>query len=659
MCGIAGFTYSDGVRDLRDSIVPMLASLESRGPDASGIWSDDTKIVLGHRRLSIVDLSSAGSQPVISKCKRFVISFNGEIYNHQEIRALIEAKFNFKIEYWSGYSDTETLIESISLFGLTETLSILKGMFAFAVWDTVSCKLHLVRDRFGEKPLFYSSFYDTEGQKHLVFSSTINSLTCCPAISNKLDLVSIQKFLGYGYFPGENTIYSEVKKILPGSVLSFSTDTGEVEKLKYWSAHKVAANAKKDMFTGTLDEAKSSLRDKLSLTIKEMSISDVSLGAFLSGGIDSSLVVSIMQSVSSNPVKTFSIGFDEVGFDESQYAKKVSDFLGTDHTEFRVNFKDAIEILDDLPKIYGEPFGDPSALPTILVSRLAKPHVTVCLTGDSGDEVFGGYNRYVLSQRYWRLISFFPLSVRKIFSNLLSKINYNTYTFVFRTFYKIILKPFSPSVVDKFLKAIRILPSSSVDDLYDRLVRHDHGLKLLKTPHLSSSKSQVISEDFGADYSMFNAQERMMLRDTVSYMCDDVLCKVDRASMASSVETRVPFLDHVLFEFAWRLPHSFKISNGHGKIILKKLLSDFLPKKLFDRPKMGFGVPIGDWLRGPLKDWACDVLSHSNIDRYGVLDSYEVQRILADHLTGRRNYQYVLWNILMLQLWLNSTRGKQ
>ena len=658
MCGIAGFTCSDKLPVSETSIEPMLASLQDRGPDASGIWSDQEQIILGHRRLSIVDLSSAGDQPFTSQCGRFVLSYNGEIYNHNEIRKFLESKYDLTTEYWSGHSDTETLIESISFLGLAETLTMIKGMFAFAIWDTVAAELHLVRDRFGEKPLFYSCYRDTKGQTNLVFSSTLNSLTCCPFVSKELDLLSIQKYLGYGYFSGENTVYLDVKKLLPGHLLSFSTESRDIKTLQYWSAHRTAQNAKKNIFAGDISEAKSALRDRLSSTIQDMSVSDVPLGAFLSGGIDSSLVVSVMQSVSSNPVKTFSIGFDEVGYDESRYAKKISDFLGTDHTEFRVTANDAIDLLDELPKIYGEPFADPSALPTILVSRLARPHVTVCLTGDSGDELFGGYNRYILSQRYWRLISLCPLRVRKIFERILSKISFSTYNLIFRVVYRIICKPFYSTIVDKFLKAIRILPSSNVDDLYDRLVRHDYGFKLLKTLPQIPCKFDNSSIDLGEHASMFNAQERMMLRDTVSYMCDDVLCKVDRASMANSIETRVPFLDHVLFELAWSLPHNFKISDGDGKLILKNLLSDFLPKDLYDRPKMGFGVPIGDWLRGPLKDWACEILSERNIDRYGVLNTFEVQKILTDHLSGRRNYQYVLWNILMLQLWLLDREDK-
>lgn len=658
MCGIVGFTLSDRLPVSDTPIEPMLASLQDRGPDASGIWSDLEKIVLGHRRLSIVDLSSAGDQPFISQCGRFVLSYNGEIYNHNEVRTFLETKYHLTSEYWSGHSDTETLIESISFLGLRETLTMIKGMFAFAIWDKASGKLHLVRDRFGEKPLFYSFYCDANGQKNLVFSSTLTSLTCCPFVSKKLDLPSIQTFLGYGYFSGENTIYSDVKKLSPGHVLSFSTESRDAETFQYWSALRTAQNAKKDIFEGNISEAKSALRNQLSSTIQDMSISDVPLGAFLSGGIDSSLVVSVMQSVSSNPVKTFSIGFDVVGYDESLYAKKISDFLGTDHTEFRVNANDAIELLDELPRIYGEPFADPSALPTILVSRLARPHVTVCLTGDSGDELFGGYNRYILSQRYWRLIAICPLSVRKIVSLILSKISFSTYRLVFSAFYRVICKPFNPTIIDKLLKAIRILPSSNVDDLYDRLVRHDYGLKLLKSPPQIPSKFDNLGFEMGEDASMFNAQERMMLRDTVSYMCDDVLCKVDRASMASSLETRVPFLDHVLFEFAWSLPHSFKISDGEGKVVLKDLLSDFIPKDLYDRPKMGFGVPIGDWLRGPLKDWACEILSERNINRHGILNAFEVQKVLTDHLSGRRNYQYVLWNILMLQLWLRDRETK-
>ncbi len=644
MCGFIGClstTYLDpGI------LRKMTESLAHRGPDESGIWQErESGISLGHQRLSILDLSSAGSQPMVSSNDRFVLVYNGEIYNHQENRNLLQ-KQGFNI-LWRGYSDTETLIELITAFGIEKALTLSKGMFAFAIWDKKLKRLSLARDRFGEKPLYYG----WQGESFL-FGSELKSFKNHPEFQGSLDTNSLSLFFQYNYIPSPHSIYKGIFKLQPGNIFTLTLNEKEGKLLPYWSTSKVSYHGAKYPFLGSTSEAIFEVEQCLKSSVKGQLMADVPLGAFLSGGIDSSLIVSIMQSISHKPINTFTIGFEENNFNEAPFAKKIASFLATNHNELYVSSNDCMKVIPMLSDIYDEPFADSSQIPTYLVSKLAANSVKVSLSGDGGDELFGGYNRYLFANNFWNKLNYFPVSLRKLLGNFLVSVSPETWNRVlnnFHSFLPIHLKV--NNIGDKIHKASNILSSDSIDEVYFKLlIQWSDPNMLLHRISLSSQKL------LPGQNSNLNNIEKMMLKDLLTYLPDDILCKVDRASMAVSLESRIPFLDHHLFELSSKLPISLKINQGSSKWILKEILKKYIPVQLIERPKMGFALPIDQWLRGPLKDWANFLLDKNEMLKDGILNPLPIHQKWEEHLSGKRNWHYHLWSILMFQNWLKSNR---
>lgn len=649
MCGIAGFYHkASHVSEPLEILKNMGSVIQHRGPDDHGEWYDASLgLGLVHRRLSIVDLSSSGHQPMLSNSHRYNIVFNGEIYNHLVLRAEIESLHNFNA--WVGHSDTETLLCCIEYFGLEETLKKITGMFSFALFDNVNSELILARDRVGEKPLYYGWQDDV-----FLFGSELKSLEVHPSFKKVINRDSLTLLLRHNYIPTPHCIWSNINKLVPGSFLRLNLNSNKSSLKKYWDFISVANANKFDLSSLTHDDITSRTETILSDAVKNQMHADVPLGAFLSGGVDSSLIVSLMQNHSTTPIKTFSIGFDEEMYNEAEFAKKVADHLGTDHTELYVSSNDALSIIKDLPKIYDEPFADSSSIPTFIVSRLAKNNVTVCLSGDGGDELFCGYNRYIMTQNLWSKLNLLPVFIRKLISFILLSIRPKIWDFVGNIVYKVL--PISKPAYfgDKVHKAAFVLPSRSSTELYKHLV------SLWKNPEdvvLLSTEPSTFVNGFSEDIIMDSAIEKMMAVDTLTYLPDDILTKVDRASMAVSLETRVPFLDHKLIEHSWRIPLSLKYCNGKSKWLLRKILYKYVPKNLIERPKMGFGVPLDSWLRGPLKDWAENLLSEERLKREGFFAVEIIREKWTEHLSGKYNWSHHLWSILMFQLWLEAQGG--
>jgi asparagine synthase (glutamine-hydrolysing) len=644
MCGIAGFfSHKLDVESSQRIIISMTQQITRRGPDDSGYWVDEeTGIRFGHRRLSILDLSPSGHQPMESKSGRFVIIFNGEIYNYNEIK--LELKESGVIN-WRGHSDTEVILEYFELFGAEKTLQRLNGMFALSIWDKFEKKIYLARDRFGEKPLYY--FY-SNNKKDFIFASDLLSLKEHPHFEGIIDRNSISLFLRHNYIPAPYSIYQQTKKLLPGHYIVYDSKSGNIiQNSPFWKADDAAKSYYKKNIEKSFKECSRELEGLCKSVIKDQMISDVPIGAFLSGGVDSSLVVALMQSVSREPVKTFTIGFNEDRYNEAHYAKSISKILGTDHTEYYVSSKEAIEVIPNISSIYSEPFSDSSQIPTYLVSKLAKTKVTVSLSGDGGDELFGGYNRYFQTEKIWQKISKLPLFLRKQLSQLIQA--------RFTRFLLDKSKYGNQLINNRIDKIIRIIKSENIDDIYFDLISH------CSNPSdfiLDSKEPNTLIKglDDTYDFKNYSYIEKMMLMDTVSYLCDDILVKVDRAAMFNSLETRVPFLDQRIFNFAWSLPLSYKLNNGSGKIILKDILSRYIPQELINRPKMGFGIPIDDWLRADLKAWMMDMCNLNTIKQQGIFDSKMIQDLIDKHLIYKSNNGYQIWNILIFQSWLNSIK---
>ena len=638
MCGIVGAFGNNNASE--ELVMKMANTIKHRGPDDYGIWSNKkNNIFLAHRRLAIIDLSHNGHQPMLSRSGRYILVFNGEIYNHLEIRQ----KY-FNNYQWKGTSDTETLLATFEKWGIEIALNHLVGMFSFAVWDSQKESLSLVRDRFGEKPLYYY-----RGNQGIVFASELKPIKLLLGNSLELNNDSLSIFLSLSYIPSPNSIYKNVFKLQPGHIATFTSSNNQISK-PYWSIDEQYSLARQNIFDGNDNEAIKMLDILLKNTLKNQSISDVPLGSFLSGGIDSSLVSSLLQSISSEPIKTFTIGFNKKEFDESHYAREIADHLGTDHTELYVSSNDALNIIPSLQDVFDEPFADSSQIPCLLISKLAKKDVTVALSGDGADELFGGYNRYIFTERIWRSINKFPLSFRKLSSKLLSSIpNKLIESILYSSNYLLPSKYELAYPMNKFSKVLEILNSESDIETYYRLISY------------WSFKPPVISEN-EFDFHNFlkkyfiNSQnnpflEEMMICDMKYYLTDDILQKVDRASMAYSLESRTPFLDHNIAEFSFSLPTRMKIRNGQGKWILRELLSRYLPRNLFERKKMGFSIPIENWLKGSLREWAGDLLSETNLSKYKMLDSLSINKVWNDHLQGKSNNQYPLWNVLMFISW--------
>ena len=637
MCGIAGFLTNGAANsnELGDICAGMSTALRHRGPDDEGVWIDaESGVSLVHRRLSIVDLSPAGHQPMVSADGRFLIIYNGEVYNFQPLRAELEAKGRV----FRGHSDTEVILESIADCGVEATISRLIGMFALAVWDRRDRTLTLVRDRLGIKPLYWAKF-----GKLFLFGSELKALHVHPGFKPRIDRSATASFLRHNYIPAPRTIYEGVFKLEPGCILTLPYN-GEPAIRRFWDARAVASAGIANKFDKSDAELTDDLEALLQDAVGRRMIADVPLGAFLSGGVDSSTVVAMMQSANMGKVRTFSIGFDEAEFDEAPHAAAVAQHLGTDHTQLMVSGRQALDVIPKLADWYDEPFSDSSQIPTYLVSAMTRQHVTVALSGDGGDELFAGYNRYQLTQKSWRKLSLLPRPLRRGLACAITSISPANWDR---------LAALAPSSLrprqsgDKAHKLASLLGLEDDNALYRCLVSHWEPTKLM--PGVAEAKGTLWDKSVTRDFP--DLMDRMQFLDLVTYMPDDILTKVDRASMAVALEARVPLIDHRVVEFAWRLPQSVKIRNGTSKWLLRQVLYRHVPASLIDRPKMGFGVPLGDWLRGPLRDWVETLLSEQRLREGGLVDAQVVRRYWQEHLSGRHNWQYLLWDVLMLEAW--------
>ena len=646
MCGIAGLIAADGASP--DLLRRMTDTIEHRGPDDQGQWIDGA-VGLGHRRLSIVDLSPSGHQPMPSPRGRFVISYNGEVYNHADLRAELEAAGGAPESGWRGHSDTETLVAGIEHWGLEETLSRAVGMFAFALWDRRERILHLVRDRFGEKPLYYGWV-----GRDFVFASELKAIRAHPGFDREIDRRALGQFAARAYIAAPWSIYRNIYKLEPGCVLSVAEGAahrprtappirGERDGIRlsrYWSYRDVVLEGLADPIAdegGAVD----CLEAALGQAIRDQSVADVPVGAFLSGGIDSSTIVALYQKYSGQPVRTFSIGFEEAGYDEAVYAKEVARHLGSVHQEHYVSVAEARSVIPLLPQMYDEPFADPSQVPTYLVSKFARSEVTVALTGDGGDELFAGYNRHFLAPRLWEHIARVPRPLRAVAGRALGRVPARAWSGASR-----LVGGARSGIGTKVQKALRVAGSARrFDDVYESFLDQWHGEK---SPVIGGGRPLGFDLDLGGEAS---DTERMMYCDSVSYLPDDILAKVDRASMAVSLETRVPFLDHRVAALAARIPLSMKVHGGEGKQILRKLLYREAPREMFDRPKAGFAMPIGEWLTGPLRPWAEDLLDPSRMRSEGFFDASSVSSRWKAHVSGQRDATTSLWPVLMFQAW--------
>ena len=640
MCGICGMidwraqTSADSLRTIGQA---MNETLRHRGPDAGEVWVEpESGVALGQRRLAIIDVGPGGAQPMHSADRRCVITFNGEIYNYRDIRReLAEAG-----RFMRGDSDTEVLLEACALWGVEAAIERAIGMFAFAIWDRQAKTLMLARDRLGIKPLYYAATPD-----RVLFASQIKAFRAFPAWHPTIDHNAIVGYLRHAYIAQPRTIYCEAAKLPPGHMLTLREGVVSSPKC-FWDLRNVAvAGQLRNDPAPDESEAVERLDALLRDSVKLRMVADVPLGAFLSGGIDSSTVVALMQAQSARPVRTFSIGFHESGYDEAQAAKKVAAHLGTDHTECYVEPRHAIDVIPHLPDWFDEPFADSSQIPTYLVSELTRKHVTVALSGDGGDELFAGYNRYRWAQRLARAMVHVPDPLRRASSAALRALRPASWDQLFA---------FVPSsrrlalAGDKLHKLATLLDDPAPDAIYRRLVSQweypDQVAALGREPY-GPLRDATIARDFP------DLIPRMQFLDMVTYLPDDILTKVDRATMAVGLEGRVPLLDHRVVAYAWSLPLQFKLRSGRSKWLLRRVLNRYVPSELIDRPKMGFGVPIDTWLRGPLRDWAEQLLAPKRLCAYGLVRVEPVRRAWQEHLEGRRNLQYPLWTVLMLQAW--------
>ncbi len=641
MCGIAGFWQKKRrALDPQRILSVMGATLVHRGPDDAGFFCDNSAGVgFAFRRLSIVDLSPAGHQPMTSSSQRFVIIFNGEIYNFEEIRAELGPGYS-----WKGHSDTEVALEAIERWGLVAAVQRFVGMFAITLWDSKKRELHLVRDRLGIKPVYYGR---VEGD--FVFASELKAIHQYPGFAGQVDRDSLALFMRHNYVPAPHSIYKDIHKLEPGCILTLSASDADPVNHRFWSASEIAREGVRSRAIATDAELIEQLEQKLMDAVRLRMIADVPLGAFLSGGIDSSTIVALMQSQSSRPIKTFTIGFHEDGFNEAQHAKQIAGHLGTDHTELYVTAEEAMKVVPELPSMYDEPFADSSQIPTFLVSRLARQSVTVSLSGDGGDELFAGYNRYSVINSLWKRLKWFPSPVRKTAASMITTISPSKIDSIYGWVQPVVPKRKRLAAVgDKAHKLAQILDMNGPHAIYLRAL--SQWTDTAEVVPGSCEPDTVLK--FIQDAAWLpTLEELMMLTDTVNYLPDDILTKVDRASMAVSLEARVPILDHRVVEFAWKLPMHLKVRDGVSKWILRQVLYKYVPKNLIDRPKMGFGVPIDSWLRGPLRPWADELLSEEALQRHGLFNAKIIQARWHEHLSGGRNWQYSIWTVLMFQDW--------
>jgi asparagine synthase (glutamine-hydrolysing) len=657
MCGISGIVSARPIE--ASTLLAMTGRLAHRGPDDSGLWQDqEAGIHLGHRRLSIVDLSPSGHQPMADRSGRYILSFNGEIYNHRALRRELEAA---GVEpSWRGHSDTETLLEAIERWGLEETLRRSVGMFALALWDRKDRVLHLVRDRFGEKPLYYGWAGGL-----FAFASELKAIRGLPSFEGAFNRAALALLAARSYVPAPLSIYRNIYKLEPGCILSISLERpdlpvqeppapgeqkGPMRLTPYWSYRDVVMAGLAQPVTRE-EEALELLEAALADSIRGQSVADVPVGAFLSGGIDSSTVVALYRKYSTGTVKTYSIGFHDEGFDEAVYAKAVAAHFGTEHHEQYATVREAQEIIPKLPAMYDEPFGDPSQIPTHLVSRFARRDVTVALSGDAGDELFGGYNRYVKGARLWSQMKRVPRPLRAVGAGALATLPAPAWNGVVGLLSRRRQRPDFGTKVKKSLRSMA--RAGDLSDVFDFLLDE---WPLGQSPVLNPGE-RLSSSRFPTDLGP-NAPDavRMMFADAMTFLPDDILCKVDRASMAVSLETRAPFLDHRVAEIAARIPLGMKISNGTGKQILRKLLFREAPAALFERPKTGFTMPVGEWIKGDLRDWAEALLDRGRLAAEGNFEPAIIRTRWQQHLSGESDSTAALWTILMFQAWNEEAR---
>jgi len=629
-----------------DEIRRAVGRIRHRGPDDTGFWTDpESAVSFGHARLSVLDVSPAGHQPMLSACEQWVIVFNGEIYNHLQLRTRLSSK----APAWRGHSDTETLLACFAAWGVEETLKSLRGMFAIALWNRNTRTLFLARDRLGEKPLYYGYVNGA-----FAFCSELKALHELPGFSGTIDRGALALFLRHSYVPAPFSIFRGVAKLPPGSYLALSERAVQKREVPspqtYWSALEISRSGIESPLALESDgSAIAALENLLTDAVSTQLLSDVPLGAFLSGGVDSSTVVALMQASAAHPVKTFTIGFNESGYDEAKHARAIADHLGTDHTELYVSSTDALATIPGLPDVYDEPFSDSSQIPTCLVSKLARQQVTVALSGDGGDELLGGYNRYFMGARVWRTLERLPGALRRAAARTILMGSPALWDRLYSVAERVIPRSYRlASPGNSLHKGAHVLGAGGAMLLYRGLVSHWEPTEVVLNTVEPSTR---ISEQ---SLPLPGLIESMMVLDTLSYLPDDILVKVDRAAMAVGLETRVPLLDHRVFEFVWRLPMHYKVRNGVGKWILRQVLYKYVPRNLVDRPKMGFAVPLASWLRGPLREWAAELLDSARLRREGYLNVEPVSRKWAEHLAGKRNWQYHLWDVLMFQAWLEK-----
>lgn len=649
MCGIAGyFSKSASCCNPETDLTNMGDAIEHRGPDSSGTWYLNERYSVGfvHRRLSILDLSEAGHQPMVSESGRYVISYNGEIYNHLELRQLIDKESGSQVA-WRGHSDTEVFLACIETFGVRKALSLVVGMFAFSLWDCKHDHLILARDRLGEKPLYYGLQNDT-----LLFGSDLKSLKRHPRFQGEIDRGAVALLMRYGYIPAPSSIYAGFCKLMPGHYAVFKSPELPAKLECYWNIDDISDSQVSNQGAPGYSEAVERLDFLLKRSIKGQMVSDVAVGAFLSGGIDSTTIVALAQSQSKVPVKTFTVGFKEGLYNEAEHAKKVSEYLGTEHTELYLSAEHALDAIKKMSHIYTEPFADPSQIPTFIVSNMVRNHVTVGLSGDAGDEIFAGYNRYILTNRYWGKLSRVPYLLRLFIAKGISKIPPSLLNTIFTHVQKILpVRYQQTNIGEKLHKASVALKAKTPNELYRFIVSRWQNPEdiVIGVDYQQTVVDHTLSEEE-------NITKEMARLDLATYLPDDILCKVDRSSMFASIESRAPFLDYRVVEFAWGLPLEYKIKNGVGKSVLRDVLYKYIPKELVDRPKMGFGVPISDWLRGPLKDWAEDLLDEDRLLSEGFFRPTLIRKMWLEHQQGVQNWQYQLWPVLMFQFWLENER---
>lgn len=645
MCGLTGFVSPSGVvaADAERQVQAMAARIRHRGPDDAGVWSDaESGFAIAHRRLSIVDLSPAGHQPMHSASGRWVLAYNGEVYNHLALRQQLEVEG--AAPAWRGHSDTETLLACMEAWGVERTLRASVGMFAIALWDRSERTLTLARDRIGEKPLYYGWQGDT-----FLFGSELKALRAHPAFNAAIDRGALALLLRHNYIPAPYSIYQGIHKLPPGTWLQLGAGQRDATAVAYWSLAEVAERGMTNPFQGSDADALDALEFHLGNAVRGQMMADVPLGALLSGGIDSTVITALMQANSTRPVRTFTIGFDEKQYDEATHARAVATHLGTDHTELRLSGDDALALVPQMPAMYDEPFADSSQLPTHLVMKLARQHVTVALSGDAGDEFFGGYNRYFLGPKTWERIRWMPPAVRRALGAGLTALPATT---VNRLFGPLAGRAGIALPGDKAHKlGARLTGVRNIDDLYVSLVSEwPDPAGMVVNGHMPPN----LLDERARWPQLGEPVARMMALDGLTYLPDDILVKVDRASMAVSLETRAPFLDRDVMEFAWSLPMSMKLRDGKGKWLLRQLVDRHVPRALMERPKMGFGIPLDQWLRGPLRDWAEALLDEDRLTREGYLHPAPIRAAWRRHQRGEASFGYRLWSVLMFQAWLEN-----